>query len=72
MSAGNVIKDRFGKLSEQPNAHSFDLDQSLICHHRFAANGEHHEYDSVGGWIIRQNAETRMSRFNFESLSAMH
>lgn len=72
MPTGNVIKGRFGKLGDQPNAHSFDLDQNLVCHHSVVANSEHHEYDSASGWVIRKNIETRMSRFNYESLSAMH
>jgi len=72
MSSGNVIKGRFGKMSDQPNAHSFDSGQNLVAHHDFAANVEHHEYDQVGGWVIRQNIEKRVSRFSYESLSALH
>ncbi len=72
MFSGKVVKGLFGKLSEQPDPHSSDFDQSLISHNRFAVDGEHHEYDPVKGWVVRQSFEKRVSRFSYESLSAMH
>jgi hypothetical protein len=72
MSSGKVIKGVFGKFSEQPDAHLSEFDQSLISHNRFAVDGEHHEYDPVRGWVIRQNVEKSVSRFSYESFSAIH
>jgi hypothetical protein len=72
MFSGKVVKGIFGKISEQPDDHLSDSGQNLLSHHNFTANGEHHEYNPVSGWVIRQNVERRISRFNYESLSAMH
>jgi len=72
MFSGKVVKGIFGKLSEQPDPRASDFDQSLISHNRFAVDGEHHEYDPVKGWVIRPTVETRLSRFNYESLSSFH
>ena len=72
MFSGKVVKGTFGKLSDQTNTHSNGFDNNLVSHHNFAANGEHHEYDPASGWVIRHSIETRVSRFNYESLSAMH
>ncbi len=72
MFSGKVVRGIFGKISEQPYDHSSDSDQNLVTNHNFAVNSEHHAYDPVRGWVIMQNVETRVNRFNYESLSAMH
>jgi|GEM_PF-6480719 len=72
MSSVNVVKGSFGEWSGTPNAQSCDFDQNLISNHSFAVNVESHEYDSVSGGVIRQKIEKHVSRFNYESLSAMH